>query len=128
MPEPLFMVVMRTGNSLAGRVLQAIQVAKSPSAVPDSPPMTMVTPSSPWRFRRPTPLTAGCTPWSSAAVSGAGLVDQPELLDYLGLFSGLLSLSWAVLTQLVSASAVFILRNTTPCIMSPRHKWGRQSQ
>ena len=35
MPQPLFMTIISTGNSLPGRVLQIMQVAKSPSADPD---------------------------------------------------------------------------------------------
>ena len=47
MPQPLFMTIISTGNSLPGRVLQTMQEAKSPSAVPASPPATMVIPSPP---------------------------------------------------------------------------------
>jgi hypothetical protein len=50
MPQALFMTVMSTGSSCPGRLLQMRQVAKSPSAVPASPPTTMVTPSPPCRF------------------------------------------------------------------------------
>ena len=41
------MTMMSTGSSLPGRVHQIRQEAKSPSAVPASPPMTMVMPSPP---------------------------------------------------------------------------------
>ena len=47
MPQPLFMTMISTGSSLPGRLLQIRQEAKSPSAVPASPPTTMVTPSPP---------------------------------------------------------------------------------
>src|SRR5262245_30914492 len=50
MPHPLLVTMISTGNALPGGVLQTRQEAKSPSAVPASPPVTMVTPSPPTRF------------------------------------------------------------------------------
>ena len=50
MPQPLFITIIKTGSSLTGRVDQIMHEAKSPSAVPASPPTTMVMPSPPWRF------------------------------------------------------------------------------
>jgi hypothetical protein len=48
---PVIVVTMiRTGSSWPGRVDQIMQDAKSPSAVPASPPVTMVMPSPPTRF------------------------------------------------------------------------------
>lgn len=44
MPQPLLVTTMSTGSSIPGRVDQTRQVAKSPSAVPASPPWTMVMP------------------------------------------------------------------------------------
>ena len=49
-PYPLFVTTIRTGSSLPGRVDQIMQLAKSPAAVPASPPITTETPSPPCRF------------------------------------------------------------------------------
>src|SRR5260370_15990856 len=49
-PDWLLVTMIRIGNSFAGRELQTRQLAKSPSAVPASPPVTIVIPSPPWRF------------------------------------------------------------------------------
>ena len=50
MPHLLLVTMMRMGSGLAGRLLHTRHEAKSPSAVPASPPVTMVMPSPPWRF------------------------------------------------------------------------------
>src|SRR5438128_5688106 len=50
MPQPLFMTIIRMGSLLLGRVDQTRHEEKSPSAVPASPPTTMVMPSPPSRF------------------------------------------------------------------------------
>ena len=50
MPQPLLVTIISTGSSLPGRVLQTRHEAKSPSAVPASPPVTIVMPSPPCRF------------------------------------------------------------------------------
>ena len=47
MPYRLFVTIMRSGSSLPLRELQTRQVAKSPSAVPASPPCTIVMPFAP---------------------------------------------------------------------------------
>src|SRR5437868_6854523 len=49
-PHLLLVTMMRTGSGFAGRDDQTRQVAKSPSAVPASPPVTMVIPRPPARF------------------------------------------------------------------------------
>ncbi len=49
-PHWLWVTMMRMGNSCPGRLLHTRQLAKSPSAVPASPPVTMVMPSPPKRF------------------------------------------------------------------------------
>src|SRR5216684_3748360 len=50
MPHLLLVTQMRTGSGLAGRDDQIRQLAKSPSAVPASPPVTTVMPRPPARF------------------------------------------------------------------------------
>src|SRR5262245_54858227 len=50
MPQPLFMTIMSTGSLLLGRVDQMRHEEKSPSAVPASPPTTIVMLSPPSRF------------------------------------------------------------------------------
>ena len=50
MPQPVLVTTISTGSSLPGRLLQTRQEAKSPSAVPASPPVTMVMASPPARF------------------------------------------------------------------------------
>ena len=50
MPQLLFWMTISTGNSWPGRVDQTRQEAKSPSAVPASPPVTMVIPRPPARL------------------------------------------------------------------------------
>jgi hypothetical protein len=49
MPQPLLVTSIRIGSSALGRLDQTRQVAKSPSAVPASPPWTMV---MPWLLAR----------------------------------------------------------------------------
>ncbi len=50
MPYWLLVTMIRIGSSLPGRELQMRHEAKSPSAVPASPPWTMVIPRPPARF------------------------------------------------------------------------------
>src|SRR2546421_6856102 len=50
MPHLLFVTTIRIGSGLAGLDDQIRQEAKSPSAVPASPPVTMVIPRPPARF------------------------------------------------------------------------------
>src|SRR5436305_15248371 len=50
MPHLLLVTIIKRGNGLAGRDDQMRQVEKSPSAVPASPPVTMVIPRPPARF------------------------------------------------------------------------------
>src|SRR5713226_4492323 len=50
MPHLLLVTTMRIGSGLAGRDDHTRQVEKSPSAVPASPPVTMVIPRPPARF------------------------------------------------------------------------------
>src|SRR5438128_9110125 len=49
-PHLLLVTMMRMGSGLAGRDDHTRQLAKSPSAVPASPPVTMVMPRPPARF------------------------------------------------------------------------------
>src|SRR5260370_17312088 len=49
-PHWLLATMIKIGNSFPGRELHTRQLAKSPSAVPASPPVTIVMPSPPWRF------------------------------------------------------------------------------
>ena len=49
-PYSLLVTMIRMGSSLPGRDDQMRHVAKSPSAAPASPPVTMVMPSPPWRL------------------------------------------------------------------------------
>src|SRR6266404_4982053 len=50
MPHLLLVTTISTGSGLAGREDQIRQVEKSPSAVPASPPVTMVIPRPPARL------------------------------------------------------------------------------
>src|SRR6202023_1938233 len=50
MPHLLLVTIIRIGSGLAGRDDQIRQVEKSPSAVPASPPVTMVMPRPPARL------------------------------------------------------------------------------
>src|SRR5437773_5346986 len=50
MPHLLLVTTINIGSGLAGRDAHTRQVAKSPSAVPASPPVTMVIPRPPARF------------------------------------------------------------------------------
>src|SRR3954447_2969577 len=50
MPHLLLVTTISTGNGFAGREDQTRQVEKSPSAVPASPPVTMVMPRPPARL------------------------------------------------------------------------------
>ena len=68
MPHWLLVTMIRIGSSLPGRELHTRQVAKSPSAVPASPPVTMVMPSPPWRF------CASAVPGAIAYCTSIGLV------------------------------------------------------
>src|SRR3954449_12535465 len=50
MPHLLLVTMISAGSGLAGREHQTRQVEKSPSAVPASPPVTMVIPRPPARL------------------------------------------------------------------------------
>ena len=82
MPHWLLVTMISTGSSLPGRVLQTRQVAKSPSAVPASPPVTMVMPSPPWRF------CASAVPGAIAYCTSIGRGDRHDVPLPLGEVAG----------------------------------------
>ena len=65
MPHWLLVTMISSGSALPGRELQTRQVAKSPSAVPASPPCTIVMPVAPARLLRARAVPGAIEYWTS---------------------------------------------------------------